>query len=45
MTELAITTEKAKPKPSLPHEYAFYALVFLKEATDHVPLLASTTMK
>ena len=29
--------EKAKPKPSLPSEYTPYALVFLKEATDHVP--------
>ena len=36
-TELAITTEKAKPKPLLPPEYAPYASVFLKEATDHVP--------
>ena len=36
-TELAITTKKAKPKPLLPPEYTPYALVFLKEATDHVP--------
>ena len=28
--------EKAKPKPSLSLEYAFYASVFLKEAMDHV---------
>ena len=35
-TLLAITTKKAKPKPSLPPEYTPYALVFLKEATDHV---------
>ena len=37
VTELAITIEKAKPKPSLPPKYASYILVFLKEATDHVP--------
>ena len=36
-TELAIATKKAKPKPSLPPEYTPYALVFQKEATDHVP--------
>ena len=36
-TELAIATKKAKPKPLLPPEYAPYASVFLKEATDHVP--------
>ena len=35
--ELAITTEKAKPKISLPLEYADFAQVFFKEATDHVP--------
>ena len=35
-TELAMATEKAKPKPLLPPKYAPYALVFLKEATDHV---------
>ena len=37
-TELAIATEKARPKLSLSPEYAPFALVFLKEATDHVPL-------
>ena len=37
-TKLAITTEKAKLKPSLSPEYAPFILVFLKEATDHVPL-------
>ena len=37
VTELAITTEKTKPNPSLPPEYASYASIFLKEATDHVP--------
>ena len=31
------TTEKAKPKPILPPEYFPYALIFLKEATNHVP--------
>ena len=36
-TELAIATEAAKPKPTLPSEYAPFALVFLKEATDHIP--------
>ena len=36
-TELAITTEAAKPKPTLPSKYAPFALVFLKEATDHIP--------
>ena len=36
-TELAIATEKAKPKSLLPPECTPYALVFLKEATDHVP--------
>ena len=36
-TELAIATEAAKPKPTLPPEYAPFASVFLKEATDHVP--------
>ena len=35
--ELAITMEKAKLKPSLPPEYAPYALVFLKETMDHIP--------
>ena len=37
MTKLASATEKAQPKPLLPPKYAPYALVFLKEATDHVP--------
>ena len=36
-TELAITTEKPKPKPSLPPRYTPFASVFLKEATDHIP--------
>ena len=36
-TELAIATEKAKPKVSLPSEYADFTQVFSKEATDHVP--------
>ena len=36
-TELAITTEKAKPKPSLSPKHTPYILVFLKEATDHIP--------
>ena len=36
-TELAIATEKAKPKLSLSPEYAPFASVFLKQATDHVP--------
>ena len=36
-TELVIATKKARPKPLLPPEYTPYALVFLKEATDHVP--------
>ena len=35
--ELAITTEKAKPKVSLPTEYIDFVQVFSKEATDHVP--------
>ena len=37
VTKLAITTEKAKQKPSLPPEYTPYTSVFLKEATDHIP--------
>ena len=37
MMELAITTEKAKPKVSHSSEYANFAQVFSKEATDHVP--------
>ena len=36
-TELAIANEAAKPKPTLPPEYAPFASVFLKEATDHIP--------
>ena len=36
-TELAIATEKAKPKVSLPLEYTDYVQVFSKKATDHVP--------
>ena len=35
-TELAITMEKAKPKVSLPTEYADFAQVFSIEATDHI---------
>ena len=35
-TELAIATEKAKSKLSLPPEYAPFASVFLKKATDHI---------
>ena len=35
-TKLAIAIKKAKPKPSLPPEYAPFDLVFLKEAMDHV---------
>ena len=35
--ELAIATKKAKPKVSLLLEYADFAHVFSKEATDHVP--------
>ena len=36
-TELAIATEAAKPKPTLPPKYAPFASVFLKEAIDHIP--------
>ena len=36
-TELTATTEKAKPKQTLPSEFADYTSVFSKEATDHVP--------
>ena len=36
--ELTITIEKANPKVLLPSEYADFAQVFSKEATDHVPL-------
>ena len=36
-TELAIATEKVKPKVSLLLEYADIVQVFSKEATDHVP--------
>ena len=36
-TELAIITEKVKLKVSLQSEYADYAQVFSKEATDHIP--------
>ena len=35
--ELAIATEKAKPKISLPSEYNDFAQVFSKEVTDHIP--------
>ena len=37
-TELAATAKKAKSKQILPLEFADYASVFSKEATDHVPL-------
>ena len=37
-TKLAITTEKVKPKVSLPPEYDNFAQVFFKEATNYVPL-------
>ena len=37
-TELAIATERVKPKVSLPSEYTDFTQVFSKEATDHVPL-------
>ena len=36
-TELAAAAEKSKPKATLPPEYSFFASVFSKEATDHVP--------
>ena len=36
-TELAIATEKAKPKVSLLSEYTNYTQVISKEVTDHVP--------
>ena len=36
-TELAAAAEKYEPKPMLPPEYSLFALVFSKEATDHVP--------
>ena len=36
-TDLAMQAEAAKPKKTLPAEYAEYAQVFSKEATDHVP--------
>ena len=36
-TELAIANEAAKPRPTLLSEYAPFASVFLKEATDYVP--------
>ena len=36
-TDLAMQAEVAKPKKTLPAEYAEYAQVFSKEATDHVP--------
>ena len=36
-TELAAAAEKAKPKQTLLPEFANYASVFSKEATDHVP--------
>ena len=36
-TELAAAAKKAKPKQILPPEFADYASVFSKEATDHVP--------
>ena len=36
-TDLAMQAELTKPKKTLPAEYAEYAQVFSKEATDHVP--------
>ena len=36
-TDLAMQAEATKPKKTLPVEYAEYAQVFSKEATDHVP--------
>ena len=36
-TDLAMQAEVAKPKKTLPAEYAEYAQVFSKEATDHIP--------
>ena len=36
-TDLAMQAEVTKPKKTLPVEYAEYAQVFSKEATDHVP--------
>ena len=36
-TDLAMQAEATKPKKTLPIEYAEYAHVFSKEATDHVP--------
>ena len=36
-TDLAMQAESTKPKRTLPAEYAEYAQVFSKEATDHVP--------
>ena len=36
-TELAIATEKVKPKISLSSEYNDFAQVFSKEVTDHIP--------
>ena len=36
-TELAITTEKVKPKISPLLEYTNYVQVFFKEVTNHVP--------
>ena len=35
--ELAMKAKAAKPKKTLPAEYAEYAHVFSKEATNHVP--------
>ena len=32
-----MAAEKAKAKVTLPPEYAEFASVFFKEATDHVP--------
>ena len=36
-TKLAVAAEKGKPKQTLPPEFADFALVPSKEATDHVP--------
>ena len=36
-TKLAMAVEKAKPKQTLPSEFANFTLVFSKEATNYVP--------
>ena len=44
-TKLATAAEKTKPKPSLPPEYAPYALVSWKKQQTMFPLSILTTMK